>query len=211
MASQTARTLKDLGDHRNTERHYRAALSERDPKAFRRIHALTFLDWRRDVPVPQQPPGDLRLMVMLAVSVIVHDRETERVVLLRRGDDKAFAPGLWSLPSGKGAPGEPITQTAVRELREETGLHVKPQALRLVHVQHSANSPDAPEGFVVLVFATNEWDGDPVNAEPGKHATVAWVGVDELPDAFVPTTLYALRRYLAGEPPKVAVDGWGPE
>ncbi|MGW1990712.1 tetratricopeptide repeat protein [Embleya sp. NPDC001921] len=44
VASQTARTLRDLGDHRNTERHYRAALSERDPEAFRRIHALTFVD-----------------------------------------------------------------------------------------------------------------------------------------------------------------------
>lgn len=44
VASQTARTLKDLGDHRNTERHYRDALTERDPAAYRRIHALTYID-----------------------------------------------------------------------------------------------------------------------------------------------------------------------
>ncbi|WP_406290736.1 NUDIX domain-containing protein [Embleya sp. NBC_00896] len=147
-------------------------------------------------------------MVMLAVSVIVHDRTNKRVVLLRRGDDKAFAPGMWSLPSGKGAPGEPITHTAVRELREETGLEVKPQALRLTHVTHSANSPEAPEGFIVLVFAAEEWDGEPVNAEPGKHSAVAWVDTDGLPTNFVPSTRHALERYLAGERPEVAVDGW---
>jgi ADP-ribose pyrophosphatase YjhB (NUDIX family) len=152
---------------------------------------------------------DERLMVMLAVSVIVHDRTNGRVVLLRRGIDKAFAPGLWSLPSGKGTPGEPITHTAVRELREETGLEVKPQALRLTHVTHSADSPEAPEGFVVLVFAAEEWDGEPFNAEPGKHSDVAWVDTDDLPTDFVPSTLYALARYLAGERPEVAVDGWG--
>ncbi|MGW9207846.1 NUDIX domain-containing protein [Embleya sp. NPDC055664] len=152
--------------------------------------------------------GDERLMVMLAVSVIVHDQTNGRVVLLRRGENKAFAPGMWSLPSGKGAPGEPITHTAVRELHEETGVKVAPEALRLVHVTHSAHSPDAPEGFVVLVFAAREWDGEPVNAEPGKHSAVAWVDTDDLPSEFVPSTRYALQRYLAGEYPEVAVDGW---
>jgi ADP-ribose pyrophosphatase YjhB (NUDIX family) len=146
-----------------------------------------------------------RLMVMLAVSVIVHDRANKRVVLLRRGNKKAFAPGMWSLPSGKGAPGEPITRTAVRELREETGLEVKPQALRLAHVTHS---PEAPEGFVVLVFAADEWEGEPINAEPSKHSAVAWVDTDDLPNDFVPSTLHALERYLAGERPEVAIDGW---
>ncbi|WP_346012282.1 NUDIX domain-containing protein [Streptomyces sp. SID3343] len=146
---------------------------------------------------------------MLVVSVIVHDRANGRVVLLRRGDDRPFAPGLWSLPSGKGAPGEPITHTAVRELREETGLEVEPQALRLTHVTHSAESPEAPEGFVVLVFAAQEWGGDPVNAEPDKHSAVAWCDTDDLPTDFVPSTRYALQRYLAGERPEVAVDGWG--
>lgn len=151
---------------------------------------------------------DLPLMVMLTASIIVHDRPNERVVLLRRGKDKTFAPGLWSLPSGKGTRGEPITRTAVRELREETGLDVKPETLRLTHVTHSASSPDAPAGFVVLVFATEEWDGEPVNAEPTKHDIVGWVDVHELPCSFVPSTLHALERYLAKQPPEVALDGW---
>ncbi|MET7301436.1 NUDIX domain-containing protein [Embleya sp. NPDC005575] len=147
-------------------------------------------------------------MVMLVASVIVYDRVNRRVVLLRRGENKAYAPGMWSLPSGKGAPGEPITHTAVRELREETGLVVAPQALRLAHVTHSADSPEAPEGFVVLVFAAEEWGGEPVNAEPGKHSAVAWVDTDDLPTDFVPSTPHALERYLASERPEVAMDGW---
>ncbi|WP_406300322.1 NUDIX domain-containing protein [Embleya sp. NBC_00888] len=113
-------------------------------------------------------------MVMLAVSVIVHDRANKRVVLLRRGNKKAFAPGMWSLPSGKGAPGEPITHTAVRELREETGLEVKPQALRLAHVTHSVDSPEAPEGFVVLVFAGRS--GTAKRSTPSRASTRPWPG-----------------------------------
>ncbi|MFF7246468.1 NUDIX domain-containing protein [Embleya sp. NPDC008237] len=147
-------------------------------------------------------------MVMLVASVIVHDLTNGRVVLLRRGEGKAFAPGMWSLPGGKGLRGEPVTHTAVRELREETGLVVEPQALRLAHVTHSAHSPEAPEGFVVLVFAAEAWHGEPVNAEPGNHSAVAWVDTPDLPTDFVPSTLHALERYLAGERPEVAIDGW---
>lgn len=36
------------------------------------------------------------------------------------------AQGLGDLPVGKSEPGEPITETAVRELYEETGLTVEP-------------------------------------------------------------------------------------
>ncbi|MFF1574805.1 NUDIX domain-containing protein, partial [Leifsonia sp. NPDC058292] len=31
-------------------------------------------------------------------------------------------------------PGEPITETAVRELYEETGLTVKPESLKVAHI-----------------------------------------------------------------------------
>lgn len=44
VASHTAKTLSELGDYAAAERHHRAALSRRDPEAFRRIHALTFSD-----------------------------------------------------------------------------------------------------------------------------------------------------------------------
>lgn len=68
----------------------------------------------------------LESMTLLVAAVIVHDEATNRVVLLQRGQDAKFAQGLWDLPVGKSEPGEPITETAVRELYEETGLVVKP-------------------------------------------------------------------------------------
>ncbi|MFJ9446988.1 hypothetical protein ACIRRH_34835 [Kitasatospora sp. NPDC101235] len=41
ISSDTGKTLSELGDHRNAEKHRRAALAGRDPEKFRRIHALT--------------------------------------------------------------------------------------------------------------------------------------------------------------------------
>ncbi|WP_425555400.1 NUDIX domain-containing protein [Kitasatospora kazusensis] len=146
-------------------------------------------------------------MTLLVAAVIVHDRETDRVVLLQRGPRAKFAQGMWDLPVGKSEPGEPITETAVRELKEETGLVVAPEALRLAHVIHGARGVEAPNGFLTVVFAAHEWSGDPVNAEPDKHAEVRWFPTATIPENFVPTTASALTRYLTGGP-DVSLDSW---
>src|SRR5690606_23200700 len=58
----------------------------------------------------------LESMTLLVAAVIVHDKAANRVVLLQRSDQAKFAKGKWDLPVGKSDPGEPITETAVREL-----------------------------------------------------------------------------------------------
>lgn len=147
-------------------------------------------------------------MTVLVAAVIVHDRSTERVVLLQRGPNAKFGQGMWDLPVGKSDPGEPVTETAVRELREETGLVVDPKSLSLAHIIHGAWGVESPNGFLTVVFATHEWTGELVNAEPGKHAQVRWVDAHAIPDAFVPTGASALTRYLGGGGAQVSLHGW---
>ncbi|MGV9547932.1 NUDIX domain-containing protein [Streptomyces ardesiacus] len=165
-------------------------------------------------PVPQQT-GDqpkalkpaLESMTLLVAAVIVHDTATNRVVLLQRSENAKFAQGMWDLPVGKSEPGEPITDTAVRELHEETGLTVKPESLKVAHIIHGAWGVEAPNGFLTVVFVTHEWAGEPENREPRKHAQVCWVDADAIPDAFVDTTASALRQYLEGGA-RVSLNGW---
>ncbi|MQS11979.1 NUDIX domain-containing protein [Streptomyces kaniharaensis] len=146
-------------------------------------------------------------MTLLVAAVIVHDLEAQRLVLLRRGPKAKFAQGMWDLPVGKSEPGEPITETAVRKLREETGLMVAPEDLRLAHVIHGARGVEAPNGFLTVVFAAHRWSGELANREPAKHSEVAWVGTDAVPEEFVGTTKAALISYL-NEGPSVSLDSW---
>lgn len=152
-------------------------------------------------------PPAVESMTLLVAAVIVHDKRAGRVLLLQRGPQSKFAQGMWDLPVGKSEPGEPITGTAVREVQEETGLVIEPDALRLAHVIHCAWGVESPNGFLTVVFVADQWSGHPVNAEPGKHAQVYWVDVNDVPEEFVPTTASALRRYLTGGP-QVSLDGW---
>lgn len=158
----------------------------------------------------RRPPAlapALESMTLLVAAVIVHDKATHRVVLLQRGENAKFGQGLWDLPVGKSEPGEPVTRTAVRELYEETGLVVKPESLTVAHVIHAAWGVEAPNGFLTVVFATHEWEGEPENREPGKHSQVRWTDADAVPEAFVPSTEGALRSYLEGTV-HVSLHGW---
>lgn len=147
-------------------------------------------------------------MAVLVAAVIVHDRAERRVVLLQRGERARFGRGMWDLPVGKSEPGEPVTVTAVRELYEETGLTVAPEALEVAHIVHGAWGVEAPNGYLTVVFAAHAWSGEPENREPGKHARVCWADLDDLPEPFVPSTAGALRRYLGGAGVEVSLRGW---
>jgi 8-oxo-dGTP pyrophosphatase MutT (NUDIX family) len=149
----------------------------------------------------------LESMTLLVAAVIVHDKATNRVVLLQRSENAKFAQGMWDLPVGKSEAGEPITETAVRELYEETGLTVKPESLRVAHIIHGAWGVEAPNGFLTVVFAAHEWTGEPENREPRKHSQVRWVDANDIPESFVDTTASALHGYLSARS-QVSLDGW---
>jgi len=60
------------------------------------------------------------------VGAIVRDG-AGRLLLIKRGHDPEA--GAWSLPGGRIEPGESDAQALVREMREETGLLVRPGPL----------------------------------------------------------------------------------
>ena len=58
---------------------------------------------------------------MVGVGVVVIKDDT--VLLIRRGTPPKL--GQWSLPGGKQEWGETVRETALREVREETGLEIE--------------------------------------------------------------------------------------
>jgi ADP-ribose pyrophosphatase YjhB (NUDIX family) len=71
------------------------------------------------MPVNDKPP-------VRCVGGVIHDAHG-RLLLIQRGHEPGL--GLWSLPGGRVESGESDDEAVIRELREETGLEVRPGAL----------------------------------------------------------------------------------
>jgi len=82
----------------------------------------------------------------LTADVIV-EYEDGSIILARRGS--APYKGMWALPGGKMDEGETIEQTAIREIKEETGLDIQ---LKKVLGVHSQLGRDPRGRYISVVF-----------------------------------------------------------
>lgn len=111
-----------------------------------------------------------------------------RLLLIRRGRPPSM--GSWSVPGGRCRPGEPRPDACVREVAEETGLHV-----RVVRWAGRVRR-DAPDGGVYVIddYVCEVLGGD---LRAGDDALdVAWFTPAELAGvAVVPGLLEALAEW----------------
>jgi 8-oxo-dGTP pyrophosphatase MutT (NUDIX family) len=132
-------------------------------------------------------------------------------VILRRDDEVAFVlrsntgwmDGQYGLASGKVEWGETYTAGAIREAKEEAGITIKPE-----HVHHAITVHRHSEDtdWVDVYFEVDEWEGEPVNAEPAVHSELAWLNVKDLPENVIPGVRFALDEVAMGN--HFAEDGW---
>ncbi|MDI2131612.1 NUDIX hydrolase [Yinghuangia seranimata] len=137
-----------------------------------------------------------------AVDVHIVMIRRGQVLLLRRGPDAAYAPGLWTLPSGHLEAGEDVVAAAVREVGEETGVALTRDLLRCDLVMQHQGPTEAP-ARTGWFFRALDWHGTPVNAEPHKHDGLMWADLadlDAVPDGLVAYVRAGLDAIAAGHP-----------
>ena len=122
-----------------------------------------------------------------AVAVLRGDGAETRVLLIRRGRG-AFA-GAWTIVMGGVDAGERATETACREVREETGLGVT--ALFTAGMLDSFYDPVKDRVVVVPFFVARVADGDVLIDE--AHDAHRWVSLHEAAQLL---TFSAQRRLL---------------
>lgn len=97
-------------------------------------------------------------------------------LLLKRSDDDNLYPGLWQMVSGSIHENEKAFVTALREIKEETGL--LPKKFWTVPHINSFYEPQKDELHLVPVFAAQISNGDNVELSH-EHSAYKWVNSDE--------------------------------
>ncbi len=106
---------------------------------------------------------------------------------------------LWSLPKGHVEPGESETETAVREVAEETGIHGRPVGkLGTIDFWFVAEGRRVHKTVHhYLLLATDPVHGLELSDEDVEVSEVAWVPLDEVPGRLA----YADERRLLEKVP----------
>ncbi|GHU07915.1 hypothetical protein FACS189431_3250 [Alphaproteobacteria bacterium] len=116
-----------------------------------------------------------KVAVVLAIER-QHDGVTEYVFQQRRKNPYY---GFWGLPTGKVRWGEQITETAVRECMEETGLTADFTVVGVYHeLVRVAGKGDCSEDKVFFVCRSNNASGDLVADFEGGHNE--WATYDDV-------------------------------
>lgn len=139
------------------------------------------------------PQPDLH--IHLATALVRRDG----AVLLVASRYPNHAQPLWNLPGGRQQPGELLTDTALRELREETGL-----TGRILELCYASESYDGEMQFNNFTFAV-EAEGEPqLPLVEDDHVVEAqWVPLTQIEERIIvrvvrePLTAY-LRGTLTG-------------
>lgn len=119
-------------------------------------------------------------------------------VLLARRANTGYGDGLLHAPSGHVEDGEDVRAAMIREAREETGLRLAPQDLRVALVMQHRGPGGAPRTGCFFE-AEHGSGGEPVNAEPGKCSELGWFPLHALPTDLVGYCRAGLDAYRAGE------------
>ena len=129
---------------------------------------------------------------LLGVGAIIV--QADRVLLVRRAHPPLQ--GEWSIPGGLVETGETTKEAVIREVREETGLHIEP--VRLVEVfERILRDRDSrvQYHFVLIDYLCRPVSGE---AQPGSDVTeVQWAKLDEVESLRVaPETFQVIRKAL---------------
>ena len=116
-------------------------------------------------------------------------------VLLLRRYNTGYEDGWYSVIAGHLDGGEEVTAAMRREAREEAGIEIAPEDLRVVGVMHRK----ATEERIDFFLAATEWAGEITNREPTKCDELAWFDLDRLPENVIPYVRRALENYRRGQ------------
>ncbi|MBB4315776.1 mutator protein MutT [Roseospira marina] len=103
-----------------------------------------------------------------------------QVLLVRRANPPDA--GRWGFPGGKIEPGETVSQSAVRELAEETGISAEPRHVFTAIDAFDHDSSGRLRQHFILIAVLCRWiAGEPVAGDDALEAR--WIDLDRLDTA----------------------------
>jgi 8-oxo-dGTP diphosphatase len=128
-----------------------------------------------------------------ATAIIILPKN--KILLIKRTTPPFI--GFWALPGGRSEPGEAAEQTAIREVKEETGLDV--QVVRKVGEYREQGIQAGQEyDYYPACFLVKKVGGE-IRKQESEISEIKLFNFDELPDVLAFEHAQMVRDFLAQE------------
>jgi len=129
---------------------------------------------------------------VLPASYLVLIKENK--ILLQRRFNTGYEDGKYSFVAGHVESGENFTQALIREIKEEAGIVLKKEDIKVVHVMSRDSGTSKNNERLDVFFVAKKWTGEIKNKEPDKCDDLSWFDLDDLPENIIPYIKEAIKN-----------------
>ena len=104
----------------------------------------------------------------------------EEILLLLR-ENTGYLDGYYDLPGGHVDENEDLFAAMIREAKEEIGIDIFREDMKVVHIYHNFRN-----GMLKFGFSANRYEGRLINNEPEKCKELKWFETENLPENIIP-------------------------
>ena len=121
--------------------------------------------------------GHEKVILVFAGGCLFNDEG--KVLLQKRGDS-----GKWGFPGGAIELGETPEETAVRELKEETGLDVEVESLMGIYTDSDIKYPSGDEAHSICIVYKLKAIGGELTCDNLETIGLKYFAINDLPEMF---------------------------
>lgn len=110
----------------------------------------------------------------------------------KKADSELRGEGTWTIPGGKLDYKEKLEDCVYREVKEETGIEVNREKLRLIS---ATNDIKEDKHFVTVGFLCEDFKGDPKIMEPEEITEWRWFKLNRLPSPIFPPSEKIIKKF----------------
>ena len=126
-----------------------------------------------------------RYLSRIGVDIFLEKRNEDsgkRELLMLKRAGTGYYDGYYDLPGGHLEEGEDIFDGMIREAKEEIGITLKREDMKILHIYHKYK-----RGMLKFVFKADKYEGTAINAELNQCEKIEWVDIDNLPENIIPS------------------------
>lgn len=132
-----------------------------------------------------------RFKIIPAVYLVL---KKDGKLLLSRRYNTGHEDGNYSLVAGHLEGDESFRQAMTREAKEEAGIILKSDDLKVIHITHKKKEVGDDSERVDIFLAIDKYKGDLKNMEPDRCDDLKWFSADDLPENTVSYVRHALKQ-----------------